>query len=62
MEIGTFRGILTAVLMLLFVGVVIWAFSRNRRAEFDAAAKLPLGDDRKPPRSQPRAGAGTETD
>jgi cytochrome c oxidase cbb3-type subunit IV len=49
MDIGTFRGIVTAVLMALFIGLVIWAYSRGRREEFDAAAQLPLGDDRAPP-------------
>ncbi len=46
---GTFRGILTAVLMVLFVGLVLWAYSRRRTEEFEAAAQLPLGDDRAPP-------------
>ena len=47
-DMGTFRGIITAVLMILFIGLVIWAFSRRRKEEFDAAARLPLGDDRMP--------------
>jgi cytochrome c oxidase cbb3-type subunit 4 len=45
---GTFRGILTAVLMVLFVGLVFWAYSRRRDAEFEAAARLPLVDDEAP--------------
>jgi cytochrome c oxidase cbb3-type subunit 4 len=49
MDIGTFRGIVTALLMVLFVGLVIWAYSRRRHAEFSAAAQLPLGDDSAPP-------------
>jgi cytochrome c oxidase cbb3-type subunit 4 len=49
MDMGTFRGILTAVLMVLFVGLVLWAYSRRRDKEFEAAARLPLGDDRAPP-------------
>jgi cytochrome c oxidase cbb3-type subunit 4 len=54
MDIGTFRGIMTAVLMALFIGLVVWAYSRKRRKEFDAASKLPLGDDRAPPKSEIR--------
>ena len=42
MDIGTFRGIVIAVLLVLFVWLTIWAFSKSRRAEFDAAARLPL--------------------
>ena len=45
MDIGTFRGVVTAVLMLLFIGLVVWAFSRHRKADFDAAARLPLEND-----------------
>jgi cytochrome c oxidase cbb3-type subunit IV len=48
MEIGTFRGLLTAVLMLLFIGLVFWAYSRRRNEDFEAAARLPLDDDRRP--------------
>jgi cytochrome c oxidase cbb3-type subunit 4 len=44
-DIGTFRGLLTAVLMLLFFGVVVWAFSRRRKKDFDEAARLPLDED-----------------
>ena len=45
MDIGTFRGLLTALLMLLFVALVIWAYSRRRKEDFDAAARLPLDED-----------------
>jgi cytochrome c oxidase cbb3-type subunit IV len=45
MDIGTFRGVLTAILMLLFIGLVFWAYSRRRNEDFDAAARLPLDDD-----------------
>lgn len=45
MDIGTFRGVLTAILMLLFIGLVFWAYSRRRKEDFDAAARLPLDDD-----------------
>ena len=38
-------GIFTAALLLLFVGIVGWAYSRRRRADFDDAARLPLRDD-----------------
>lgn len=48
MDIGTFRGVITALLMALFVALVYWAFSRRRHAEFSAAAALPLEDDAEP--------------
>jgi len=52
-DIGTFRGILTAVLMALFIALVFWAYSKRRHDDFDAAARLPLDDD-----SEPRGPAG----
>jgi cytochrome c oxidase cbb3-type subunit 4 len=45
MDIDTFRGVVTALLMALFVGLVLWAYSRRRHADFTAAAALPLEDD-----------------
>lgn len=45
MDIGTFRGVITALLMALFVALVYWAYSRRRHADFAAAAALPLEDD-----------------
>lgn len=55
MDIGLIRGLITVLVLVLFIGIWAWSFSRNRHAEFDAAAHLPLGDDRKPP-GQPRGG------
>ena len=42
---GTLSGVFTAVLILLFVGLVAWAWSSKRRASFDATAHLPLEED-----------------
>jgi len=47
-DIGLFRGVLTAVLMGLFIGLVFWAYSKRRHDDFAAAARLPLDDDRQP--------------
>ncbi len=38
-------GIVTAVLLLCFIGGWIWAWSPKRKPDFDAAARLPLTDD-----------------
>ena len=37
-------GITTALLLATFLGGVAWAFSGKRKADFDAAARLPLDD------------------
>lgn len=52
---GTIRGILTAVLLVLFLGIVFWAFSRKRKRAFDEAAQLPLEE------QEPAGGRGRST-
>ncbi|GMR17164.1 MAG: CcoQ/FixQ family Cbb3-type cytochrome c oxidase assembly chaperone [Gammaproteobacteria bacterium] len=52
MDIGTIRGLLTAVLLILFLGIVAWSWSRKRTADFDAASRLPLDEGKQPPRKQ----------
>jgi len=38
-------GIVTALLLLVFIGGWAWAWSPRRRAAFDKAARLPLQED-----------------
>lgn len=45
MDIDTFRGIVTAVLLGLFIWLVVWAWSKARKPAFDEAARLPLEED-----------------
>jgi cytochrome c oxidase cbb3-type subunit 4 len=45
---GHLSGVMTAVLMLAFIGIVAWAWSGKRRKSFDAAARLPLEEDPTP--------------
>lgn len=39
------QSVWTVIAFVLFVGIVIWAFSRGRKKDFDAAAKSILDDD-----------------
>lgn len=39
------RGLGTVFAMLAFIGIVAWAWSARRKADFDAAAALPLEED-----------------
>jgi len=41
-------GIWTTALLIIFLGIVGWAFSRKRRRAFDEAARLPLENDDRP--------------
>ena len=45
MSSGTLSGVVTAVLIVLFLSVCIWAYSARRRPQFDEAARIPLDDD-----------------
>lgn len=45
MDINDLRGISTAFMLLSFLGLVAWAYSRNRKKDFDEAANLPFADD-----------------
>ncbi len=45
MDINVFRGLVTGVLLGLFVWLVFWAWSTSRKSDFDEAAKLPLEDE-----------------
>ena len=43
--IGVVRGIITMSLLLLFMGLVVWAWSGRRKDLFERMARLPLEDD-----------------
>ena len=38
-------GLITAVLLVIFIGAWIWAWQPARKQDFEAAAQLPLHDD-----------------
>lgn len=48
MDMGDLRGVITAALLILFIGLWAWTWSRKRKAEYDRAAQLPLEDDERP--------------
>ena len=52
MDIGTVRGLITAAILILFVGIWAWSWSRKRHDDFDAASRMPLGDDTRPPANE----------
>lgn len=40
-----FHSIWTAVLFLIFIGIVIWTWSRRQKGRFDDAANIPFKDE-----------------
>ena len=46
MEIlNTFQSIWTVIVFLIFIGIVLWAWSGKNKTAFDEAARIPLEDD-----------------
>mgnify|MGYP001812333359 CR=1 FL=1 len=45
MDINDLRGLSTALLMITFIGMCFWAYSRKRKKSFDEAANLPFADE-----------------
>lgn len=50
MDIGTLRGLGTAIVFIAFVVLLIWVFGRSKKS-FDEAANLPFADE---PKSEKR--------
>lgn len=46
-DINTLRGISTIFVMLGFLGICAWAYSKARHEEFSKAAQLPFADEEK---------------
>lgn len=45
MDINTLRSVVTVISLLVFLGIVAWAWSRRNRERFDEAARLPFQDE-----------------
>jgi cytochrome c oxidase cbb3-type subunit 4 len=45
MDLNDLRAWHTAVLLAVFIGIVIWAYSKRRKKSFDEAANLPFADE-----------------
>lgn len=42
MNWGTAMGVITAVLLAAYLGIVVWAWRKERKEAFDEAARYPL--------------------
>jgi cytochrome c oxidase cbb3-type subunit 4 len=51
MDANDLRALFTVIMCLLFVGIVIWAYSSRNRERFAAAARLPLEEDQPDPQT-----------
>jgi cytochrome c oxidase cbb3-type subunit IV len=50
MDVNVLRIGVTLLSLALFVGIVVWAWSRRNQAAFDEAAQLPFVEDGGSPR------------
>lgn len=52
-----FHTIFTLLVMIIFVGVLVWAFAPRRKAYFEQASRLPFqAEDRPPATADQQAG------
>jgi cytochrome c oxidase cbb3-type subunit IV len=47
-DYSTFSSVMTVVMLVVFLGIVAWAYSGKRRAQFEEAARVPFDDDATP--------------
>jgi cytochrome c oxidase cbb3-type subunit 4 len=45
MDINDLRGLSTLFLMIAFIGLCFWAYSKKRKVTFDEAANMPFADE-----------------
>lgn len=45
MDINTLRGLSTILVMIVFIGICLWAYSSSKKKDFDDASQLPFADD-----------------
>lgn len=45
MDTNLLRGALLVTLIIAFLGMWVWAWSKKRKPEFDQAARMPLEED-----------------
>jgi cytochrome c oxidase cbb3-type subunit 4 len=44
MTMNLFHSLWTIVVLITFIGIIAWSYSKNRKSDFEAAANLALED------------------
>jgi cytochrome c oxidase cbb3-type subunit 4 len=44
MTMNLFHSLWTIVVLITFLGIIFWCYSKNRKSDFEAAANLALED------------------
>jgi cbb3-type cytochrome oxidase subunit 3 len=45
MTLAIFRGVMTGTLLVLFLWLIAWAWSKRRISDFEAAARAPFEEE-----------------
>ena len=45
MDINTLRGLSTILVMIVFVGICLWAYNSKKKQDFNEASQLPFEDE-----------------
>lgn len=45
LDINSLRSLATVVSFFTFIGIIVWAYSRRKTADFEKAANLPFEQD-----------------
>ena len=45
MDVNDLRVLTTVLSFAVFIGIMVWAFSRRNKEDFETASKLPLDQD-----------------
>ena len=48
MSVAFVQSVWTVIAMAVFIGIVIWAYSKRRKTDFDQAGRIAMDDDDNP--------------
>ena len=46
MSVSFVQSVWTVIALVIFIGIVVWAFSKRKKADFDRAGRMALDDDK----------------
>ena len=62
MDFTLIQSLWSIVILVTFIGIVMWAYSSKRKASFDEAARLPFDDDEPAGKNKPAAQKNTKAE
>ena len=62
MDFTLIQSLWSIVILVTFIGIVLWAYSSKRKTAFDEAARLPFDDDELDGKNKPVAQTNTKAE